>query len=149
MKQMGRAAIYKLASAAHEMELDVASGVLHRDEDGRWQIGDHDLVSWPIATPAKNWCWCSARWPMNAKVQVRTCRTCGRDYMSWSVPTVAPTVFGCAATPEVFVCYLSPLSVSAMTQFFNRLFIIILLLTAPGAAAGRPPPRQRRRNWPG
>ena len=33
MKQMRRAAIYKLAASAHEMELDVMNGVLRRDDD--------------------------------------------------------------------------------------------------------------------
>ena len=46
MKQMRRAAIYKLAASAHEMELDVMNGILRRDDDGRWHIGDYDLLAW-------------------------------------------------------------------------------------------------------
>ena len=46
MKQMRRAAIYKLAASAHEMELDVMNGILRRDDDGRWHNGGYDLLGW-------------------------------------------------------------------------------------------------------
>ena len=46
MSAMRRAAIYKLAAAAHEMDLEVMSGVLQQAGDGRWRIGNHDLHAW-------------------------------------------------------------------------------------------------------
>ena len=86
MKQMRRAAIYKLASAAHEMELDVMSGILHREEDGRWQIGDHDLVSWLDSHAGEELVLVLGSLADEREVQVRTCRTCGRDYMELECP---------------------------------------------------------------
>jgi hypothetical protein len=85
-KQMRRAAIYKLASAAHEMELDVMSGVLHREGDGRWQIGDHDLISWLNAHDGEELVLVLGSLADDRDVQVRTCRTCGRDYMELECP---------------------------------------------------------------
>ena len=46
MKSLRRATILRLASAAYEMDLDVVNGRLHQDHDGRWRVGDHDLVAW-------------------------------------------------------------------------------------------------------
>ena len=43
MSSTRRAAIYKLAAAAQESDLDVMSGILDQDEDGRWTIGFQDL----------------------------------------------------------------------------------------------------------
>ena len=80
-KQMRRAAIYKLASAAHEMELDVMSGVLARDENGRWQIGDHDLVSWLESHVGEELVLVLGSLADDRDVQVRTCRTSGQNYM--------------------------------------------------------------------
>ena len=86
MKQMRRAAIYKLASAAHEMELDVMTGVLHREEDGRWQIGDRDLAGWLDEHAGEELVLVLGLPDEDRDVQVRTCRTCGRDYMEMECP---------------------------------------------------------------
>jgi hypothetical protein len=86
MKQMRRAAIYKLASAAHEMELDVMSGVLRREADGRWQIGDHDLVAWLNAHDGEEMVLVLGSLVDERDLEVRTCGTCGRDYMDLECP---------------------------------------------------------------
>jgi hypothetical protein len=86
MKQMRRAAIYKPASAAHEMELDVMSGVLQRTDDGHWQIGDHDLAHWLDAHAGEELVLVLGSLADQRDVQVRTCRTCGRDYMELECP---------------------------------------------------------------
>lgn len=86
MTRMRRAAIYKLASAAHEMELDVMSGVLRRQEDGNWQIGDHDLMSWLNAHAGEELVLVLGSLADDREVLVRTCRTCGRDYMELECP---------------------------------------------------------------
>lgn len=86
MKSMRRAAIYKLATAAHEMELDVMSGVLHREADGRWQIGDHDLISWLSAHAGEEMVLVLGSLDDDRDVEVRICRTCGRDYTELECP---------------------------------------------------------------
>jgi len=86
MKQMRRAAIHKLASAAYEMDLDVMSGILHREADGRWQIGDHDLISWLNTHTDEEIVLVLGSLADERDVQVRTCRTCGRDYMELECP---------------------------------------------------------------
>ncbi len=86
MNSMRRAAIYKLAAAAHEMELDVMSGVLHRADDGRWQIGDHDLDTWLDAHSGEELVLVLGSLADERAVQVRTCRTCGRDYTELECP---------------------------------------------------------------
>ncbi|CUS04018.2 protein of unknown function [Candidatus Promineifilum breve] len=86
MNSMRRAAIYKLAAAAHEMELDVMSGVLHRADDGRWQIGDHDLDTWLDVHSGEELVLVLGSLADEREVQVRTCRTCGRDYTELECP---------------------------------------------------------------
>lgn len=86
MKQMRRAVIYKLASAAHEMELDVMTGVLRRDEEGRWRIGDYDLSAWVEAHSGEEMALVLASLDDDRDVEVRTCRTCGRDYTDVECP---------------------------------------------------------------
>jgi hypothetical protein len=83
---MRRAAIYKLASAAHEMELDVMTGVLRRGEDGRWRIGDYDLSAWVEAHSGEEMALVLASLDDDRDVEVRTCRTCGRDYTDVECP---------------------------------------------------------------
>lgn len=86
MNQTRRAAIHKLASAAYEMELDVMSGVLHREGDGRWLIGDHDLNHWLDAHGGEELVLVLGSLADERVVQVRTCRTCGRDYTELECP---------------------------------------------------------------
>ncbi len=86
MSRMRRAAIHKLASAAHEMDLDVMSGVLRREADGRWQIGDHDLISWLDTHNGEELVLVLGSLADDRDVQVRTCRTCGRDYTELECP---------------------------------------------------------------
>ena len=49
MSATRRAATYKLAAAAQEADLDVMSGILDKDEEGRWLIGRQDLSAWLAA----------------------------------------------------------------------------------------------------
>ena len=86
MKQMRRAAIYKLAASAHEMELDVMTGIVHRDDDGRWRVGDYDLAAWLEAHEGEELVLVLGSTADEREVQVRTCRTCGRDYTELECP---------------------------------------------------------------
>lgn len=86
MKQMRRAAIYKLAASAHEMELDVMTGVLRRDEAGQWHVGDYDLDTWLNTHQGEELVLVLSSTADERDVQVRTCRTCGRDYTELECP---------------------------------------------------------------
>ena len=86
MKLMRRAAIYKLAASANDMELDVMNGILRRDDDGRWHIGDYDLLTWLDAHRGEELVVVLGSMADEREVQVRTCRTCGRDYTELECP---------------------------------------------------------------
>lgn len=81
-----RAAIYKMATAAHELELDVMNGILRKEPDGRWVIGEQDLVSWLVAHEGEDMVVVLGSLEDEREVQVRTCRTCGRDYTDLECP---------------------------------------------------------------
>jgi hypothetical protein len=83
---MRRAAIYKLATAAHEIDLDVMDGVLARDDNGRWHIGRHDLMKWLASHEGEELILVLGSLADEGPLQVRTCRTCGRDYTDMECP---------------------------------------------------------------
>ena len=86
MNTIRRAAILKLASAAYEMNLDVANGVAHRDASGNWFIGDHSLESWLNAHAGEEVVLVMGSLADERPVETRTCRTCGRDYTELECP---------------------------------------------------------------
>jgi hypothetical protein len=83
---MRRAAIYKLATAAHEIDLDVMNGVLERDNNGRWHVGGHDLYKWLDSHEGEELIVVLGSLADERPLQVRTCRTCGRDYTDMECP---------------------------------------------------------------
>ncbi|MCA9935843.1 MAG: hypothetical protein H6662_07625 [Ardenticatenaceae bacterium] len=86
MSAMRRAAILKLASAAYEMKLDVMNGVLSRHENGRWQLGTHDLLTWLERHEGEDLVLVLGSMEDERPVEVRTCGTCGRDYTELECP---------------------------------------------------------------
>jgi len=86
MNTIRRAAILKLASAAYEMNLDVSNGVAHKDENGRWFIGEHSLESWLNAHTGEEVVLVMGSLADDTPVETRTCRTCGRDYTELECP---------------------------------------------------------------
>ena len=86
MTQIRRSIILKMASAAYEMDLDVATGVLHRDESGRWLIGKQDLVEWLSAHEDEEIAVVLGSLEDERPVATRTCRTCGRDFTDLECP---------------------------------------------------------------
>lgn len=86
MKQLRRAAIYKLAAAAYEMELDVMTGVLRQDEGGRWRVGEMDLVAWLERHSGEEVSIVLGSTADDRPLEPRTCRTCGRDYVDVECP---------------------------------------------------------------
>src|SRR5690606_5242364 len=86
MNTIRRAAIFKLAATAYEMKLDVAQGVLSRDEEGRWRIGTRDFEEWLAAHAGEEVVLVLGSLDDERPVEVRTCRTCGRDYTEMECP---------------------------------------------------------------
>lgn len=86
MNTIRRAAIFKLASTAYEMKLDVAQGILSRDEDGHWHIGTRDFQEWLAAHAGEEVVLVLGSLDDDRPMEVRTCRTCGRDYTEMECP---------------------------------------------------------------
>jgi hypothetical protein len=86
MSAIRRATIYKLASAAHEIGLDVMSGALHQDARGHWHIGEQSLQSWLNAHAGEELVLVLGSLADERPIEVRTCRTCGRDYTDLECP---------------------------------------------------------------
>lgn len=86
MAAIRRAAILKLASAAYEMKLDVMNGQIHQTEDGRWHIGGHDLNSFLERHRGEELVMVLGLLDDDQPVEIRTCRTCGRDYTDLECP---------------------------------------------------------------
>ena len=86
MTNLRRAAILKLASSAYEMDLSVASGVVSRDDKGRWRVGSIDLNSWLAAHEGEEIVLVMGSLEDERPVEVRTCGTCGRDYTELECP---------------------------------------------------------------
>ncbi len=87
MSAMRRATILKLASTAYEMKLDVMSGVLAHQENGRWLVGSHDLLAWLQRHEGEEVVLVLGNLDDERPVEVRTCGTCGRDYTDLECPT--------------------------------------------------------------
>ena len=86
MSGMRQAVVLKLAAAAYEMDLDVLRGLLHRDEKGRWSVGGHALEAWLAAHEGEELVLVLGSLEDEREVEVRTCRTCGRDYTDLECP---------------------------------------------------------------
>ena len=86
MNTIRRAAILKLASAAYEMNLDVANGVARKDENGRWFIGEQPLETFLNAHMGEELVVVMGSLADDRPVETRTCRTCGRDYTEMECP---------------------------------------------------------------
>jgi hypothetical protein len=86
MSAIRRAAIHKLAAAAYEMDLDTMTGTVTQDENGRWRIGDYDLGSWLASHKEEEIVLVLGSLADERPVEMRSCRTCGRDYNELECP---------------------------------------------------------------
>lgn len=86
MSGIRRATLYKLASSAHEAGLDVMSGTLRRDETGDWIINGQSLTSWLTRHIGEEIVLVMGSLDDERPMDVRTCRTCGRDYADLECP---------------------------------------------------------------
>lgn len=86
MSSIRRATILRMSAAAYEMGLDVANGLVTRSEDGRWLIGGQDLDAWLAEHEGTEVALILGSLEDERPVQIRTCRTCGRDYADLECP---------------------------------------------------------------
>ncbi len=86
MSGIRRATIYKMAAAAHEAELDVLSGGLHRDDEGQWYINNQPLAAWLADHEGQEVVIVLGSLDDERPMKVRTCGTCGRDYSDLECP---------------------------------------------------------------
>ncbi len=86
MTALRRAAILKLASSAYEMDLEVMKGRLTKDGNGRWHIGNQDLMTWLTRHEGEDTVLVLGSLADERPVEPRTCRTCGRDYTDLECP---------------------------------------------------------------
>ena len=86
MSGMRRATVYKLASTAQEAGLDVMSGGLRQDEEGHWIINGQSLTSWLTRHSGEEVVIVLSSLADERPMEVRTCRTCGRDYTDLECP---------------------------------------------------------------
>lgn len=86
MSTIRRAVILKFASRAYEMDLPVLNGTLRQDEAGQWFVGAQPLNAWLSAHTGEEVVLILGSLADERPVQVRTCRTCGRDYEDIDCP---------------------------------------------------------------
>ena len=86
MSAIRRAAIHKLATAAYEMSLNTMTGVVSQDENGRWTIGNHNFETWLALHKEEEIVVVLGSLAEERPVEMRTCRTCGRDYTELECP---------------------------------------------------------------
>lgn len=86
MSQVRQSVVLKLAAAAYEMDLDVLRGLLHRDEKGEWYVGERLLSDWLAAHDGEELVLVLGSLEDEREIEVRTCRTCGRDYTDLECP---------------------------------------------------------------
>ena len=86
MSTIRRAAILKLAADAYEMDMKVLRGALRQDEAGHWWVGEHSVDQWLVEQAQQEVVWVMVSLADERPVEVRTCRTCGRDYTDAECP---------------------------------------------------------------
>lgn len=86
MSTIRRAAILKMAATAYEMDLKVLRGSLHQDSSGHWWVGNLSLEQWLAEHAQEEIVLVLGSLADERPVEVRTCRTCGRDYTDVECP---------------------------------------------------------------
>lgn len=81
-----KASILKLAASAYEMELQVLRGMLVRSPDGQLQINQQELANWLRDLEGQEIVLVAASLDDEREPAVRSCRTCGRDYVEHECP---------------------------------------------------------------
>jgi hypothetical protein len=75
-----------MATSAYEMDLEVATGKISLDADGRWLIGEHDLALWLKDHLGEEMVIILGSLEDDRPVATRSCKTCGRDFTDLECP---------------------------------------------------------------
>jgi hypothetical protein len=81
-----KASILKLATGAYEMDLQVLRGELRVDESGELLVNDRYLRSWLRDLEGHEIVLIAGSLDEEREAVVRTCRTCGREYVEHECP---------------------------------------------------------------
>ncbi len=81
-----KASILKLATAAYEMDLQVLRGQLKVGANGQLEINGRNLAEWLRDWVGQEVVLISASLEDEHEPTVRTCLTCGRDYVEHECP---------------------------------------------------------------
>ncbi len=81
-----KASVLELATAAYELEARVLRGLLHRDAEGRWRVGETPIDEWLAACEGHEAVLILASLSEETPLSPRVCRTCGREYVGWDCP---------------------------------------------------------------
>lgn len=87
MSGQKRAILLKLTATAYEVGLDALHGELRQDEQGNWLVGKKSLEAWLMAHRGQEVALVLGSFADDHPVEVKTCRTCGRDYIEMECPT--------------------------------------------------------------
>lgn len=83
---MRKASVLKLASAAYEMGLTVLRGPLTINQEGLMEVNGVQLKNWLRDFQGQEVVLIAASLEDEKELKVRTCRTCGRDYVEHECP---------------------------------------------------------------
>lgn len=81
-----KASILKLGTAAYEMGLQVLRGELEKGHDGQLVVNQQRLADWLRDFEGQEVVLIAASLADEREPVVRTCRTCGRDYVEHECP---------------------------------------------------------------
>lgn len=81
-----KASVLELATAAYKLDARVLRGLLHRDPEGRWRVGETPLEEWLAPYEGHEAVLILASLSEEAPLTLRVCRTCGREYVGWDCP---------------------------------------------------------------
>ena len=81
-----KATVLELATYAYELEAGVLRGLLERNQDGSWTVEGTPLDEWLATYRGQELVLIAASLEDDRPLNVRTCRTCGREYQGVECP---------------------------------------------------------------
>ncbi len=75
-----KASIRELTKAAYVLEGHTIQGVLHREAEGHWVVGDRPLETWLARNEGRDVTLIMVAMEEDRPMQERVCQTCGRKY---------------------------------------------------------------------
>ncbi len=81
-----KASIRQLQRQAQQLEGKSLQGILHRDAEGRWYVGDRPLESFLVAYEGEAMTLIAIANESDRPMEKKVCPTCGREYIGTSCP---------------------------------------------------------------